>query len=330
MTTFEDCRIPEPLPMRKGWPWQCDSEEIIQADLGQSNEVTFSIIVPSYCQGPYIEETIRSILCQDWSSIECIVMDGASTDKTVDILKKYDSRLIWRSEPDNGQTNAINKGLRLCTGDIIAYLNSDDTYEPGVFRLVADYFAAHPEADMVFGNVNHIDPESNIIETLAPGPLDLEEYLCANFYLPQPTVFFRRRVFEEIGFFDDTLNLGMDLDYWLRVVLKFRIDYIPHILANARIYPEAKSSAMRHLYVEERRKILDKFFTSPDVPEDVRAKKDTFYSNIYLHGSYDNLCIGHYRDCLHYLNKSLRTDPRNVARPKNYVLLAKKKLFRKT
>ena len=290
----------------------------------------FSIITPSYNQGDYIEETILSILNQDWEDIELIVMDGGSQDCTVDILNKYEGKIIWCSEPDNGQTDAINKGLRICTGDIIAYLNSDDTYERGVFRLVAEYFAAHPETEMVFGDINHIDPESNIIETLSPGPLDLEEYLRANFYLPQPTVFIRRRVFEEIGFFDDTLNLGMDLDYWLRVVLKFRIDYIPKVLANARIYPEAKSSAMRHLYVEERRKILDKFFSSPDVPEEIRKKKDTFYSNIYLHGSYDNLCIGNYRNCLHYLNKSVRADPRNVIRPKNYVLLAKKKLFRKT
>ncbi|HDQ07486.1 MAG TPA: glycosyltransferase [Methanoculleus sp.] len=290
----------------------------------------FSIITPSYNQGVFIEETILSVLNQEWDDIELIVMDGGSKDNTLEILSRYDQRIIWRSEPDNGQTDAINKGLRLCTGDIIAYLNSDDTYEPGVFRLVADHFAAHPECDMVFGAVHHIDPASNVIETLSPGPLDLEEYLRANFYLPQPTVFFRRRVFEEIGFFDDSLNLGMDLDYWLRVVLKFRIDYIPKVLANARIYPEAKSSAMRHLYVEERRRILDKFFSSPDVPEEIRAKKDTFYSNIYLHGSYDNFCIGHYRDCLHYLNKSIRTDPRNVVRPKNYVLLAKKKLFRKT
>jgi len=290
----------------------------------------FSIITPSYNQGAYIEETLLSVLNQDCDEIELIVIDGGSTDDTVDILSRYDERITWRSEPDNGQTDAINKGLRLCTGDVIGYLNSDDTYEPGTVRLVADYFAYRPETDMVFGDVNHIDPESNIIETIKPGPLDLEEYLCANFYLPQPTVFFRRGVFEEIGFFDDTLNLGMDLDYWLKVALKFRIDYIPRVLANARIYPEAKSSAMRHLYVEERRKILDKFFSSPDVPEDIRAKKDTFYSNIYLHGSYDNLCIGHYRACLHYLNKSIRTNPRNVVRPKNYVLLAKKKIFRKT
>ena len=122
-----------------------------------------SIVTPSLNQGQFIKRTILSVLKQGCHNIEYIVMDGGSTDNTVEILKKYEDRLIWKSEPDRGQSHAINKGFRMATGEIIGWLNSDDTYEPDALKTVIQFFSEHPEIDLIYGDCNMIDENDNII-----------------------------------------------------------------------------------------------------------------------------------------------------------------------
>lgn len=201
-----------------------------------------SIITPSYNQGRFIEETILSVLNQDYPHIEYLVIDGGSTDNTVEILKKYERRLTWLSEPDRGQSNAINKGFRLAKGEILAWLNSDDTYLPGAVHKAVAHLMEHPKVMMVYGEGYQIDERSRVKGRFPwTEPLDLWRLVYVWDYILQQTAFFRRQVFDTIDMLDETLQWGMDWDLWIRIAKKFRVEYIPEYLANLRQHPEAKT-----------------------------------------------------------------------------------------
>ncbi|BBB91640.1 MAG TPA: glycosyltransferase family 2 protein [Methylomusa anaerophila] len=210
----------------------------------------FSIITPSYNQGEFIERTICSVLNQGIDDLEYIVTDGGSRDQTVDILRRYENRLRWLSEPDKGQTDAINKGIRLSTGDIIAYLNSDDIYYPGALAKVRDYFAAHPAAMILYGDADHIDENDNVIEPYYTEPWDYQRLLDVCF-LCQPAVFWRRSLMAAYGLFDENLQYCMDYEYWLRVGAEQPMDYLPERLAGSRLHSRTKTLGMRRKCHEE-------------------------------------------------------------------------------
>lgn len=203
-----------------------------------------SIITPSYNQGRFIEETILSVLTQDYPNIEYIVVDGASTDNTLDILKKYEGRLTWISEPDRGQSQAINKGFRMAKGEILAWLNSDDTFLPGAVNKVVQHFQANPETMMVYGEGYCIDEQSRVKQRFPyTEAFNLWKLIYLWDNILQQTAFFRGRVFDHIDLLDENLHYGMDWDLWIRIGKKFRIDYIPEYLGNLREYSEAKTSS---------------------------------------------------------------------------------------
>ncbi|HCX22618.1 MAG TPA: glycosyltransferase [Cytophagales bacterium] len=243
-----------------------------------------SIITPSYNQDRFIEETIRSVLNQNYPNIEYVMIDGGSTDNSIDIIRQYEKDLaFWISEKDKGQSHAINKGWRRSTGEIVGYLNSDDTYEPNVFFHVVEFFKNHSEASMVYGNCNIIDEKSNIVDNnyLVNVPdFDLVDILTNN-YIPQPTVFFRRRLLDEIGYLDESLHMAMDLDYWLRIGLKYEVRHIDKILANFRIHSSNKSDPDIDKTCPDLKRIYDKVFSRKDLALEVRRKKNATYSYLY-------------------------------------------------
>lgn len=213
-------------------------------NVSKNNPPKISIITPSYNQGQFIERTIKSVLNQKYPNLEYIVVDGGSTDETVKILKKYSSKIRWISEQDNGQADAINKGIKMSTGDILAYLNSDDIYEPESFQTISDYFLNNPEAMLVYGKGKHIDKNNIYIEDYPSKPTD---YLglhptCS---ICQPTAFWRRELIDEIGYFDEKLKYAMDYDYWIRVSIKYPLNYIYKYLGSTRFYKETKTSGQR-------------------------------------------------------------------------------------
>jgi glycosyltransferase involved in cell wall biosynthesis len=208
-----------------------------------------SIVTPSYNQRRFIERTINSILGQNYSELELIVMDGGSTDGTIDILKKFGDRIIWRSEKDRGQSDAINKGLRLATGDIVAYLCSDDTYQAGALQKVAEFFQNNPQTKWVYGKCRMIDENDREIRKPITRYKNfmLRRYsypkLLVENYISQPATFWRRSLLDELGFINENEHLCMDYEYWLRLGQRYPAGVINSYLANFRHYTTSKSGS---------------------------------------------------------------------------------------
>jgi glycosyltransferase involved in cell wall biosynthesis len=214
------------------------------------DEPLVSIVTPSYNQGGYIEETIRSVLQQDYSNMEYLVLDGGSTDNTLAILQRYSGRLSWISEKDQGQADAINKGFRMAKGEILAWLNSDDTYLPGTIRKVVEYFQTHHDVGMVYGEGYHIDAMGKILERYYTEPFDFQR-LSEICFICQPTAFLRAEVFRALGPLDDELRYSLDYEYWMRLAKRFRIGYLSDYLANSRLHIETKTLSQRVKFHQE-------------------------------------------------------------------------------
>ena len=204
-----------------------------------------SIVTPSYNQGIFLKRTINSVLNQDYPNIEYIVMDGGSEDGSLDILESYKDSFQWISEPDRGQTHAINKGFARARGTILGYLNSDDILYPGAVSTVVEQFHKNPEVDMFYGKADYIDKEDEKIGVYNTDVYSFERNMfdCC---ICQPASFWRKRVADIVGKFDEDLNYAMDYDYWLRMDRAGgRILHIPDILAASRRYEGTKTLAQR-------------------------------------------------------------------------------------
>ena len=226
---------------------------------------SISIITPSYNQGRYIERTILSVLSQPVADMEYVVVDGASKDETVDILKKYEDRLRWVSEKDSGQPEAVNKGLRMTDGEIIGWVNSDDVYYPDALPQVVAYFDAHPEVDVLYGKANIIDENDCEVEPYPTEPWNFERFKN-DCYISQPAAFLRRRMVERFGYLVHEYHYTLDYEYWLRLALGGAVfQYLPVVLAGARIYPETKTiSGKLSLHYEMNGMMIRKFGRVPD------------------------------------------------------------------
>lgn len=202
-----------------------------------------SIVTPSYNQGQFLEETILSVLNQDYPNVEYIVVDGGSTDGSVDIIRKHEHRLAcWVSEPDDGQADAINKGWRLARGEIVAWLNSDDTYVPGAVRTVVQYLQNHPQVDMIYGHMRIMDGSGKAIRTHKP-PVDFDRdsLIDRGDVIAQQTVFLRKHVLDKVGMLDTSLYYSMDVDLFTRIATNFTVRGIPVVIANFRLHPDCKT-----------------------------------------------------------------------------------------
>ena len=202
-----------------------------------------TIVTPSYNQGKYIERTIQSVISQDYSNSEFIICDGGSNDDTVEIIKKYaDNIAWWCSEKDEGQADAINKGMKKATGDIVIYLNSDDVLLPGALRTVANYFERHPETDLLNGDVAEITADDKFIcRVMFLNDARMFKSGCYN--ICQQAMFWRRDVFEKIGYFDKSFHATMDKEFLIRVFEGgLKIVHINKVLGAIRIYAETKTA----------------------------------------------------------------------------------------
>ena len=240
---------------RKAFSWEeCASQTVahlksiyvprpvIPSRLSAHPKVT--IVTPSYNQGEFIRETIESVLNQTYDNIEYIVMDGGSTDNTVEILRSYGDRIIWRSEKDGGQADAVNKGIRIAKGEIIGWLNSDDTYYPDAVEKAVQTLLDHPDVDMVYGEGFYIDKDSRETQRYATKLFD-HKSLASECMICQPTAFFTKEIVEKVGLLRADLQLCMDYELWMRISKEGKVLYVPYLMATSRMYEDNKTMSRR-------------------------------------------------------------------------------------
>jgi glycosyltransferase involved in cell wall biosynthesis len=204
-----------------------------------------SIVTPSYNQARFLERTIDSVLSQDYPNFEYIIVDGASADNSLEIIKKYANQLAWWvSEPDQGQTDAINKGLSHANGEILAWLNSDDTYQPGAISQAVDAILSHPDAALVYGDANLIDEQGQMIGRFPSRQTNLQKILRGSVHIPQQAAFFLSRFWKQVGPLDPSFQFAMDYDLWVRLAKQAPLVYVPSLWANFRLHGQGKSVMM--------------------------------------------------------------------------------------
>lgn len=224
-----------------------------------------SIVVPSFNHAHFIRETLDSILSQNYPEIEVLVFDGGSRDGTVEILESYGDEIRYVSRKDHGQSDAINQGLRAASGDILAYLNSDDIYYPGAIARVVRHFTENPETLCLYGNALHLHADGLPMERYYCEPWSYDRLLDVCF-ICQPAAFWRREVIERFGVFDESLNWAMDYEYWLRIGRHVSFDFLEDAyLAGSRLHEDTKTLSQRVKVHEEILEIVMRY--SPRLPE---------------------------------------------------------------
>ena len=278
-----DKDFPMPPAGKTGWPWTREGfPDQILSD-GKKWPL-ISIVTPSFNQAEFIEETIRSVLFQGYPNLDYIIIDGGSTDGSQEIIKKYEPWLsYWVSEPDNGQSHAINKGWGKAKGEIIAWINSDDVYEADAFRLVADYFEQHEDVHMLYGDCKIINEHGLITGDCPSLEFELENLICNKWFIGQQASFFRKEAVSTVGYIDENLHLVMDWDLFVRLALNnFKIKYYQKLLARFRIWTGAKTSAQWVKSGDEKILVLNNIFSNPEYIPKISNLKKSAYGYIHL------------------------------------------------
>jgi glycosyltransferase involved in cell wall biosynthesis len=296
-------QLPPPSLGNAGWPWTEESSSVEEEIPDISLYPKFSIITPTLNQGRYIEETIRSVLLQGYPNLEYIIIDGGSEDGTLDILKKYEIWLsYWESEKDTGQSSAINKGIKRSTGDIVAWINSDDIYTPGCFYLVSKnmYNEKIPKNIILFGDCDFVN-ESGEYLYKSPGGAFNRNYLLRYwkaYFIPQPSTFIPGDLFRK-NLLNESLNYVMDWDLWLRLSLKYKFIYLNKTLSRFKIHYESKWGKSESKFLEEQKMILHQhhknfflklIFLTSFVVWKIRLLYHRFIRKIFL--DILSLCVG--------------------------------------
>jgi glycosyltransferase involved in cell wall biosynthesis len=235
-----------------------------------------SIVTCSLNQGRFLESTIRSVLAQEYPALEYIIVDGGSTDGSVEIIKRYDRRLAWWvSEPDAGQTDALIKGFHHSTGEIMGWLCSDDLLMPGALRTVSDSFARNQEMSVLFGDAVWIDEADHLLGYKREIGFQRFVWLWSHNYLPQPSTFWKREIYERSGGLDRSFDLAMDGDLWERFSQRTKIYHIPRVLSLLRRYPLQKNARLRRLSNLEDHRYRARSLGRPPLPMEVPLKRLT-------------------------------------------------------
>ena len=286
------------------------------------NKPLVSIITPSYNQAAYLEQTILSVLNQDYPQIEYIIIDGGSTDSSVDIIRRYESNLAyWTSEPDSGQADAINKGLARASGEYVAWLNSDDVYLPGAISRAIATFAEFPEAGMVYANGIGIDKGRNPIAWPKYGQYSLLDLLSMRI-IHQPTVFMRRKIVESVRGLDPTYHLLMDHHLWIRIARLAPLVFVNEYWAGARRHSQAKNTVQRLGFAAEARRIINEMSQYPDVAELIKQHHCQIDAGLKIFEAIYLLADNQAALALWGLLSAVRTDTRSAQRCWRLMLLS--------
>jgi len=231
-----------------------DKEIILNKELSWPK---ISIVTPSYNQGEFLERTILSVLNQNYPNLEYIIIDGGSTDNSIEIIKKYEKYLAyWVSEKDHGQSDALNKGFARATGEIVGWQNSDDTYATDSFVTAVNTFKKYPKAEIVFGNTYMIDENDNIINELRFTPFSLLAHLYEGMSISNQTCFWKKAVFDKIGMIDTRFSFSMDFEFFLRAKrANINFKFIHQPLGSFRVHTDSKTANIFNIRHKEHQKI---------------------------------------------------------------------------
>jgi glycosyltransferase involved in cell wall biosynthesis len=295
--------------------------------------ILVSIITPSYNQGEFLEQTLLSVLEQDYPHIEYIVMDGGSTDNSLEVIQRYAHRLAyWESQPDRGQAHAINKGLQRATGEILGWLNSDDVLLPDTVRRAVETFRQHPDVDVVYGRLERMDDRGQPVPTpLLPKDRVVfdKQRVIGECVVNQPGSFWQRRIQEEIqllreveipglaGPLDESLVYVMDFEYWIRLALAgAQFMRLAQVVARFRLSSASKTVAQSAKMAEEQWRVLEKLLATPDLPArlglspaQVQRQARRTFGVIALHAFWGCLKQQDGPQARRWLTVALRADP---------------------
>ena len=245
---------------------------------------TVSVVTPTYNQAAYLRETVESVLAQDYPHVEHIVIDDGSTDDTPRVLAEYTGRVDWESQPNMGQTPTINKGWQRARGQIVTWLNSDDTITPGAVSKAVEYLTRRPEVGVVFGDTLFTEDDGTPIERSRPrAEFDYVKFVveCEN-PIAQPSAFIRRKVVDDAGLLDPHYYYFMDWDFWLRAGAKHRVEYTPELFSTYRLHPESKTVAQAARAAPELERMYTNYFALDYVPSEVRRQKARAWANMHF------------------------------------------------
>ncbi|MBC8430510.1 MAG: glycosyltransferase [Desulfobacterales bacterium] len=231
-----------PSPQGKtGWPWTKESPQLPDNMPYGSPWPKISIVTPSLNQGHFIEETIRSVLLQGYPKLEYIIIDGGSVDESVKIIKKYEKWIAyWVSEKDKGQSQAINKGFKKCTGEIVAWLNSDDLYCKNTLSIIGHKFRTKSNMCLLYGDCIFINGDGNALRSVCSRDFQKNQIIDLNFIF-QPSAFIKKSVVSELYYLDEKLNFAMDFDLWIRILKRYPSVYLPISLSMFRWHDDSKT-----------------------------------------------------------------------------------------
>lgn len=285
-----------------------------------------SIITPSLNQGHYLQQCLDSIIMQNYRNLEMIIIDGGSSDDTISIIKAYEDKIsYWISEPDKGQSEAINKGVQKASGELVAWLNADDYYLPSALDHVVDAYRANRSAPFYFGNGLRVDEKGETISKFFPTEtltFNREALILGLNYILQPSTFINRHALDRIGHLDVSLHYGMDSDLWIRLSAVGKPCIINDVLAASREYTETKTASGSFARTEELRQIAERHSGLPITPGGICYYLDTLYRCVRHHG---DIFPGHYlTDVTHFWKQTAKLLSQFNSKPNGFPRESKK------
>ncbi len=273
-----------------------------------------SVVTPSYNQAPYLEVALRSVLEQDYANIEYIVIDGGSTDGSIEIIEQYQDRLAyWVSERDSGQAEAINKGMQRATGDIIGWVNSDDALLPGAISQAVEELESDAGIGMVYGDGLMVDSDLRLLDRHTYKQLSVLDLLCFEVIL-QPTVFMRRSALADVGYLNEDYHLILDHELWVRLASRYPLSHVPEFWAIERTHESAKTIKQAAGFVEEARRLIDWAAGSEELADLAASEKGRIEAGYHVFAARRLIDADEFGTAVRHLSAAMRLHPPTVAK----------------